>query len=94
MATAPQLRFDVTSRTQNGNTVYEAVARIPGFKPASVQKIENGCTVFSTRSSVTAACKNRASSLGMTPLIRYTAPTAAASVTVTTRKNRKPARAR
>lgn len=94
MATTQQLRFDVTSRTQSGNTVYEAVARIPGFKPASVQKIENGCTLFSTRSSVTAACKNRASSLGMTPVIRYAATTASTTSTSTIRKNRRVAKAR
>ena len=74
MSTQQTLRFDVTAKVQNGNTVYEAVARIPGFRPTAVEKIENGCTQFSTRSAITAGCNNRAVSLGMTPVIKYAVP--------------------
>lgn len=73
MSTPQTLRFDVTTRVQNGKTVYEAVARIPGFRPATVQKIEDTGTQFRTRSAITAVCNNRAASLGMTPVIRYAA---------------------
>jgi len=89
MANTQQLRFDVTARTASGNTVYEAVARIPGFRPASVQKIENGATVFNTRSAITAACKNRASSLGMTAVIRYSGTPVAVRTATKTRKTAK-----
>lgn len=73
MSRSRSLRFNVTSKTQSGNTVYEAVALIPGFAPAAVEKIEGG-TQFSTRSAVTLTCTNRATALGMTPVIRFNTP--------------------
>lgn len=80
MAKPQSLRFDVTAKVLSGTTVYEAVARIPGFRPVSVEKIEDGCTRFSTRSAITAVCNNRAVSLGMTPVIRYTNEAATTAV--------------
>jgi hypothetical protein len=86
MSRSQSIRFEITPRTLNGSTVYEAVALIPGFGPAAVEKIEGG-TQFSTRSAVTYTCNNRATSLGMTSVISYTdAPTATAT-TETTRTN-------
>lgn len=94
MAKSNPLRFDVTAKTVNGNTYYEAVANIPGFSNATVTKIEDGTNRFSTRSAITAACNNRASSLGMTAVIRYagdpkTAQTASVSASATTTKTGK-----
>lgn len=91
MAKSQSLRFDVTARVQNGSTVYEAVASIPGFRPVSVEKIEDGCTRFSTKSAITAVCNNRAVSLGMTPVIRYANETVSAT---TTSKPKTPSRSR
>jgi hypothetical protein len=65
------IRFDITSRTLAGSLVYEATALIPGFAPVPVSKIENGSTQFTTRSSVTTTCNNRAISLGLKPLLRF-----------------------
>jgi hypothetical protein len=87
MAKTSPLRFDVTSRTQNGSTVYEAVASIPGFRPVAVEKIEDGTTKFNTRSAITYVCKNRAAALGMTALIRYSATTPAVTAATTTTGN-------
>lgn len=96
MAKSNPLRFDVTAKTVNGNTYYEAVANIPGFSNASVTKIEDGTNRFSTRSAITSACNNRASSLGMTAVIRYAgekqATSAAAPAPVATRAAKTPAR--
>jgi hypothetical protein len=98
MSTQQTLRFDVTAKVQNGNTVYEAVARIPGFRPTAVEKIENGCTQFSTRSAITVGCNNRAVSLGMTPVIKYAVPAStpakASTTTTTTPVQRSKAKAR
>lgn len=98
MAKGNPLRFNVTAKTANGATYYEAVANIPGFSNTNVTKIEDGTSRFNTRSSITVACNNRALSLGMTPVIRYsdstsTTPTTAVSVTGTQTKNRRKARA-
>ncbi len=87
MSRSRSLRFNVTSKTQSGNTVYEAIALIPGFAPATVEKIEGG-TQFSTRSAVTLTCTNRANTLGMTPVIRFGAPVPT-STAVTTSPVRK-----
>jgi hypothetical protein len=65
------IRFDITSRTLAGNLVYEATASIPGFAPVPVSKIENGSTQFTTRSSITSTCNNRATSLGLKPVLRF-----------------------
>jgi hypothetical protein len=75
------IRFDITSRTQAGSLVYEATALIPGFSPVPVSKIENGSTQFTTRSSVTAACNNRAISLGLKPTIRFSTTDATSTCT-------------
>ncbi len=85
MAKSQSLRFDVTAKVQNGSTIYEAVARIPGFRPVSVEKIEDGCTRFSTKSAITAVCNNRAVSLGMTPVIRFTNEAVSATATSKTK---------
>jgi hypothetical protein len=90
MSTPQTLRFDVTARVQNGTTVYEAVARIPGFRPAAVQKIEDGCTQFRTRSAITAVCNNRAVSLGMTPAIKYVSTPVVASKTASVKTTTRP----
>jgi hypothetical protein len=97
MAKSNPLRFDVTTKTVNGNTFYEAVANIPGFSNANVTKIEDGTNRFSTRSAITSACNNRASSLGMTAVIRYAGEqmaTPAGSTTTAARAVKKTARTR
>jgi len=71
MAKVQPLRFDIITKTQNGTTIYEATANIPGFRPSYVEKIENGCTQFSTRSSIIAACRNRAATLGLAPVVQF-----------------------
>lgn len=86
MSRSRSLRFDVTTRTLSGNTVYEAVALIPGFAPVAVEKIEGG-TQFSTRSAVTLTCQNRATALGMTPVIRYRTPVVAPAKVTTSATN-------
>ncbi len=89
MSRSQPIRFEITSRSLNNAVVYEAVAVIPGFGPAPVEKIEGG-TQFSTRSAVTFACNNRAASLGLTPVINYTeSTTGTANTATTTTTNRK-----
>ena len=86
-----QLRFEITSRSINNTMVYEAVAIIPGFGPAPVEKIEGG-NQFSTKSAVTYACNNRAASLGLTPVISYTEGTTETTTTKTTASRKTVAR--
>jgi hypothetical protein len=88
MGRSKPIRFEITSRNVNNSTVYEAVATIPGFGPAPVEKIEGG-TTFSTRSAVTYACNNRAASLGLTPVINYTESAATTTATTNATGNRK-----
>ena len=81
------ISFNVTSKTVNGAQVYQAVATIPGLAPTVVEKIEGGNT-FSTRSSVTSACNNRAALFGMKPLIKYSvAATTTTSSAIRSSKN-------
>lgn len=64
------IRFRVTTKLQANIEIYEAVAEIPGFKPTKVTR-QDGNTAFTTRSSLTKACRDRATSLKRVPIFDF-----------------------
>jgi hypothetical protein len=59
---ANSIRYRIMTRLEGTNEVYEATAEIPGFKPTKVLRSDGG-TVFTTRSALTKACRDRATAL-------------------------------
>lgn len=67
---ANAIRFKVTTKLKDNSEVYEATANIPGFQPTKVVRTD-GSTVFTTRSSLTKACRDRAAQYKRTPVFDY-----------------------
>lgn len=59
---ANSIRYRIMTRLEGANEVYEATAEIPGFKPTKVLRSDGG-TIFTTRSALTKACRDRAAAL-------------------------------
>ena len=64
------IRFKISTKVQNSNEIYEAVAEIPGFRPTKVTRTD-GSTIFTTKSSLTKACKDRAATFKRTPVFDF-----------------------
>ena len=69
-ATPNAIRFKVSTKLQQNSEIYEAVAEIPGFRPTKVAR-NDGSTVFTTKSSLTKACRDRAAVLKRTPVFDF-----------------------
>jgi len=69
-ATPNAIRFKVSTKLQQNSEIYEAVAEIPGFRPTKVAR-NDGSTVFTTKSSLTKACRDRAAVLKRTPIFDF-----------------------
>ncbi len=77
-ACANSIRYKIVTRIQGTNEVYEATAEIPGFRPTKVSRSDGG-TVFTTRSALTKACRDRASALKRNPVFDLGTPVASKS---------------
>lgn len=91
------IRFTVTTRTLNGNTVYQAIGNIgSGWGPAAVQRVD-GKVTFPNRRAIVKAIKRRAEALNMRPEIKYvrtkTVTRTKAGLPTTTKKRKKTDRA-
>lgn len=75
VASANSIRYKIVTRLEGSNEVYEATASIPGFRPTKVIRSDGG-TVFTTRSALTKACKDRAIALKRLPVFDLGAPAA------------------
>ena len=64
---ANSIRYKIMTRLEGLNEVYEATAEIPGFRPTKVTRSDGG-TIFSTRSALTKACRDRATALKRLPV--------------------------
>lgn len=69
-AASNSIRFKISVRQNNSADAYEAVAEISGFKPTKVTR-QDGTTVFTTRSSITKVCRDRAAALRLTPVFDF-----------------------
>jgi len=74
VAAANSIRYKIVTRLDGSNEVYEATAEIPGFKATKVIRSDGG-TVFTTRSALTKACKDRAIALKRLPVFDLGTPT-------------------
>jgi len=86
VAATNSIRYKIVTRLDGSNEVYEATAEIPGFKATKVLRSDGG-TVFTTRSALTKACKDRAIALKRLPVFDLGTPaskTAAKSKKVST----------
>jgi hypothetical protein len=72
---ANSIRYKIITRIDGSNEVYEATAEIPGFKATKVLRSDGG-TVFTTRSALTKACRDRANALKRLPIFDLGAPAA------------------
>lgn len=70
---ANSIRYRIMTRLEGSNEVYEATAEIPGFKATKVLRNDGG-TIFTTRSALTKACKDRANSLKRLPVFDLGTP--------------------
>ena len=75
---ANSIRYRIVTRLEGSNEVYEATAEIPGFRPTKVIRSDGG-TVFTTRSALTKACRDRATALKRNPVFDLGATSAKAS---------------
>ncbi len=73
VVSANSIRYTVMTRLDGANEVYEATAEIPGFRPTKVLRSDGG-TVFTTRSAVTKACRDRAIALKRNPVFDLGTP--------------------
>ena len=73
---ANSIRYKIVTRIDGANEVYEATAEIPGFKATKVLRSDGG-TVFTTRSALTKACRDRANALKRLPIFDLGTPAAA-----------------
>lgn len=64
------IRYRIVTRLDGSNEVYEATAEISGFKATKVVR-NDGTTVFTTRSSLMKACRDRANSLKRLPVFDF-----------------------
>ena len=64
---ANSIRYKIVTRLDGNNEVYEATAEIPGFRATKVTR-SDGSTVFTTRSALTKACRDRANALKRLPV--------------------------
>ena len=67
VTSANSIRYKIMTRLEGSNEVYEATAEIPGFRPTKVTRSDGG-TIFSTRSALTKACRDRATALKRNPV--------------------------
>lgn len=74
VATVNSIRYRIMTRLEGSNEVYEATAEIPGFKATKVIRSDGG-TIFTTRSALTKACKDRANALKRLPVFDLGTPT-------------------
>lgn len=72
---ANSIRYKIITRIDGSNEVYEATAEIPGFKATKVLRSDGG-TVFTTRSALTKACRDRANALKRLPIFDLGTPAA------------------
>ena len=72
---ANSIRYKIMTRLDGTNEVYEATAEIPGFKATKVLRSDGG-TVFTTRSALTKACRDRANALKRLPFFDLGTPAA------------------
>ena len=75
---ANSIRYKIATRLDGNNEVYEATAEIPGFRPTKVVRSDGG-TVFTTRSALTKACRDRAIALKRNPVFDLGAATTKSS---------------
>lgn len=64
---ANSIRYKIITKLDGANEVYEATAEISGFKATKVLRSDGG-TVFTTRSALTKACRDRANALKRLPV--------------------------
>lgn len=79
VAAANSIRYKIVTRLDGSNEVYEATAEIPGFKATKVLRSDGG-TVFTTRSALTKACKDRAIALKRLPVFDLGTPASKTAV--------------
>jgi hypothetical protein len=72
-SSANSIRYRIVTRLEGANEVYEATAEIPGFKATKVLR-NDGSTVFTTRSALTKACRDRATALKRLPVFDLGTP--------------------
>lgn len=82
MSAKTKAQVKVTSRTVEGQKVFEGTVTLPGVKPTKLVKKSDQSTRFSTRSAVVSAAKGLARTLGVTLELIPTATT----TTTTTRR--------
>jgi hypothetical protein len=75
---ANSIRYRIMTRLEGSNEVYEATAEIPGFKATKVLR-NDGSTIFTTRSALTKACRDRANALKRLPVFDLGTPTTKSS---------------
>lgn len=84
--TTNELQVKVTNRQKGDEQWYEGTVSISGLQPTKLARKSDGCTRFTTRSSLTGAARNLAKSLGFEGVAVEEPRRAAAKATKTSAK--------